>query len=382
MNIRMADHPSMHTAADFDMSEYSQRFEVKIKKQGIPFIPYDHDVFYIEKEYNKAVNDEILRYYDVLMNLDSDHHLIYFPKVNEIATQEWLPYLYPAYDSIGSPHEIRPFDWRALRQSMLDNCEDPSQLTGGFLRYQGREDDVWCYFWYFRFIDPARRGVCRQADDYFASARPIVPLYNIDHFPGGFRDANEVYWHLYERNNPDFADGEFPEEYKHIALEIRSRLDRLRQAGVSEYAIRKMLGGAPIKLSRLLVTTDYRIILPDYNGLEIAMSTLSKVVYFFYLKHPEGVMFKQLVDYRAEMTAIYKTISNRESPDDMERSIQLMTDSTNNSINEKCSRIQTAFLSNFDMLIAKNYIITGERATPKKIILDRSLVSYAEGCQL
>ena len=85
-------------------------------------------------------------------------------------------------------------------------------------------------------------------------------------------------------------------------------------------------------------------------------------------------MFKNLPDYRDELIAIYKKVSGRDNMEDMEKSINDVVNPTLNSINEKCSRIREAFIKHLEGLIAQNYFITGGRATPKKIILDRSLL--------
>lgn len=126
------------------------------------------------------------------------------------------------------------------------------------------------------------------------------------------------------------------------------------------------------RLSRLVVTKDYRILLPDYYNLEIKMEPLVKAVYFLFLKHPEGIMFKHLPDYREELTQIYM----RMKPNGMnERTLQSIEDVTNpllNSINEKCARIRGAF--QFDDRVAKHYYVDGLRGEPKKIALPRDLV--------
>ncbi len=82
-----------------------------------------------------------------------------------------------------------------------------------------------------------------------------------------------------------------------LADEIRQRIEQLRLMGVSEFVIRKMIDLPEPKLSRLVITQDYRIVLLNYNNMEITMPTLSKVVYFFYLRHPEGLSFKELADH-------------------------------------------------------------------------------------
>ncbi len=159
-----------------------------------------------------------------------------------------------------------------------------------------------------------------------------------------------------------------------LADEIRQRIEEMRSIGVSDFVIKKLIALPDPKLSTLRITKDYGIFLPDYNDMEISLPTLSKVVYFFFLRHPEGLRFKELVDYRGELLRIYCRISKREDLDKMEQSIDELVDSTRNSINEKCSRIRAAFVSRFSDDLAKNYYITGSSGQAKYIPLDRSLV--------
>ncbi len=159
-----------------------------------------------------------------------------------------------------------------------------------------------------------------------------------------------------------------------LADEIRQRIEEMRSIGVSDFVIKKLIALPDPKLSTLRITKDYGIFLPDYNDMEISLPTLSKVVYFFFLRHPEGLRFKELVDYREELLQIYYRISNRDDSVKMVQSIDDLVDSTRNSINEKCSRIRSAFVSRFSDDLAKNYYITGRSGEAKYIPLDRSLV--------
>lgn len=104
------------------------------------------------------------------------------------------------------------------------------------------------------------------------------------------------------------------------------------------------------------------------------MHPLPKAVYLLFLLHPEGILFKYLIDYRDELIQIYKKVSGREDIKQMEQSIHNVVNPSLNSINEKCSRIKEAFVKHFDDSIAQHYYITGGKATPKKIILNRELV--------
>ena len=159
-----------------------------------------------------------------------------------------------------------------------------------------------------------------------------------------------------------------------LADEIWDRIEEMHSIGVSDFVIKKLITLPDPKLSTLRITKDYRIILPDYNDMEISLPTLSKVVYFFYLRHPKGLRFKELVDHREELLQIYCRISNRDDSAKMKQSIDDLVDSTSNSINEKCSRIRAAFVSRFSDDLAKDYYITGRSSEAKHIPLDRGLV--------
>jgi hypothetical protein len=106
------------------------------------------------------------------------------------------------------------------------------------------------------------------------------------------------------------------------------------------------------------------------------MEPLVKAVYLLFLKHPEGILFKGLKDYREELLDIYKKLKPMGLN---KRTIQSIEDVTNpllNSINEKCARIRSAFVKEFDESLAKNYFVTGERGEAKKIALPRDLVNW------
>ena len=124
------------------------------------------------------------------------------------------------------------------------------------------------------------------------------------------------------------------------------------------------------------ITKEFRIILPDYNDMEIKMEPLVKAVYLLFLKHPEGILFKHLPEYRNELTLIYEKLR----PSGLtERAMQSIEDVTNpmlNSINEKCARIRAAFICQFDEYMAKSYYIDGPRGEAKMIALPRDLVVW------
>lgn len=157
--------------------------------------------------------------------------------------------------------------------------------------------------------------------------------------------------------------------------EIRERIAKLRQRGIAEYILEQLIH-PDNRLSRLIITKDYRIVLPDYQNIEIKMEPLVKAVYLLFLKHPEGIAFKCLPDYREELTQIYVRLRPAGLTGRAIQSIEDVTNPLLNSINEKCARIRGAFLGEFDDYMAKSYYIDGKRGETKKIALPRDLVVW------
>lgn len=175
--------------------------------------------------------------------------------------------------------------------------------------------------------------------------------------------------------NREECRAQLPEEdVEAVMSEVQILVERLRQSGVGEWALQALFQPTQ-KLSRLHVRYG-RIFLPDYNNVEIKMPPLSKAIYLLYLRHPEGIKFSYLPEYRRELLSMYELISGRDNREDIRRSIDDVTDPTRNSINEKCSRIKQAFLRVFDDSIARNYYITGERGEAKKILLPQDMIVW------
>lgn len=155
------------------------------------------------------------------------------------------------------------------------------------------------------------------------------------------------------------------------------RVQKIRAKGMNEWTFRGLFK-TKAQLSRLVITKDYRILLPEYNDIEIKMEPLIKAVYLLFLKHPNGIAFKELADYREELLDIYKTLKPMGLSNRTIQSIEDVTNPLLNSINEKCARIRSAFVKEFDEGLAKNYFVTGERGEAKKISLPRDLVIWEE----
>jgi len=173
------------------------------------------------------------------------------------------------------------------------------------------------------------------------------------------------------------------EELRQKAMKIRDEIAALQRANGINVLV-EILGEdvlsslkqlqTPI-LSPLVVTDDFKIILPKYQNQEVKMTTLPKVLYFFFLRHPEGTRLKELDKHKSELTEIYKTISNRLNFNTMNKSIEDLCDPLSNSINEKLSSINKAFNDLMIEDLARHYVPIGPRGKIKKIMLDQELIT-------
>ena len=90
----------------------------------------------------------------------------------------------------------------------------------------------------------------------------------------------------------------------------------------------------------------------------LELSPINKALYIFFLNHEEGVEFKCLSDYREELIALYRKVGNRVSDDIICESIERLVNPLDNSINEKCARIKSAFAKCMDSYQLNYYAIS------------------------
>ena len=157
-----------------------------------------------------------------------------------------------------------------------------------------------------------------------------------------------------------------------VKSKVKELVKFLRKNNVTEEKIMQLVRPEK-RLSRLVVTEDYRILLPDYEA-EVKLEPIHKAVYLLFLRHAEGIRFKELPDYREELAEIYHSMKRKtQAKKKVERSIMDVTDPLNHSIIEKCARIKNAFQQ---ITPHEEYIITGEKGEVRRIMLDRNLVEW------
>lgn len=151
------------------------------------------------------------------------------------------------------------------------------------------------------------------------------------------------------------------------AQELKRLISQLQAEGRNDLLLKAI--GVPLleelrieaakgKLSRLVITKDYRFILADYNNKEVELQPVHKAVYMLFLAHPEGIEFKKLADYREELTRYYMATAKLMDKEKILEGVDHLVNPLDNAINEKCSRIKKVFLNMMDEYTASYYIIS------------------------
>lgn len=142
-------------------------------------------------------------------------------------------------------------------------------------------------------------------------------------------------------------------------LEAEGRRDLLLRAIGVPLLEELRIEAAKSKLSRLMITSDYRFFLVDMGNREIELQPVHKAVYLLFLAHPEGIEFKRLSDYREELTRYYMATAKLMDKEKIIEGVDHLVNPLDNAIHEKCSRIKKVFLEIMDEYTASYYIISG-----------------------
>ena len=151
-----------------------------------------------------------------------------------------------------------------------------------------------------------------------------------------------------------------------MALEVKRLTEQLVVLGRNDLILKAIgvsvleqlrIEAAREKLSRLVITEDYRFVLADYNK-EVELQPVHKAVYLLFLNHPEGIEFKRLAEHRQELLDLYMKTARCMDKEKIEESVDKLVNPLDNAINEKCSRIKKVFLDLMDEYRANYYIIS------------------------
>ena len=356
----------------------------------LPFEPQKEQIIYVENEYSKPVNSYILSNYEAIKVCFKKKGLefIYMPKLIErVKSPEFIMYNAPYAEGLRDDvtfssdfmlqFMVHPENKKAFPPSLIYYC--PQKTLNNYpeanTSYRGIALDSESNYRKTKNLSNVLTEIIGDTGGIWNWLDNDIRLYNEDLDNESFYETPMVCEEpvLYRSDEDD-------EPYESEILmklgDARSLIDELKAMGVSEYVLLKLIYGEE-KPSRLHITKDYRIFLPDFSNMEIELRPLPKILFLLYLKHPEGIYFKDLSDYKDELLQYYKAIrGGLFSLTDAKSKIERLTDSTDNSRNEKCTAIKNAFVNKIKERLARNYYIVGERAERRKITLPREMVIW------
>ncbi len=391
----------------------------RVTVDNLPFNPVRGQVIYVDSDNNKRINSFIVSNYDWLRSMFRENGLefCYLPLLGEELISYHAPYLsdkqrqdlLQSVPSIASLIEVQS---PSLLYALDDEGDGELRLLPINARWYNKLDKV-----FTALADSIRKDLAshyptpRHED---VVSEPTIryslsedgPDYKKTHssdiryslsedspdiesdirfsLSGRKHDTEQseevakgpnVRFH-YERREVS-ADDLFDAESEALISEIKKHIEALRNKGINTMFLHSIIDEGE-RLSSLLITKDYRIFLPEYQNREIIMPALPKAVFILFLKHPEGIRFKDLADYHDELLSIYRAMNPIGGTQRQLQSIQAVTNPMSNSINEKCAQIREAFIKHFDDSLAKNYYITGKKGKPKRIALAPSLVVWEQ----
>ena len=351
--------------------------EDKRIKLPVPFLQ-DETILYVDSRIGTShlfieehLKELVSRFEDI------GYTFLFLPYLVGELSPDILHYMFPGQKDI------------LLAEDMYQEIQDLAHLGDktGFLY---RQDDLT----FFRVIPEAPfEAISAAVDDFISylnlsqvkessSIRfRIAPKKDEDLFSLGIGGESEILDEM-ELPEPCGSDIRFSITKREDSLEPRiqsiiEEWERLADKfGITIQDLEVILG-YKVKLSRMYITTSNRIYLADMEGRpEVKLDDLTKALYFFYLKHPQGAAFKELQSFEKEILHLYMGITGRDDLDGIKKSVSSLVSPYSDGRNSCVSRIKKAFRDIVGDHIAKNYYIDGQYAGVRKDSIDRDLVIW------
>lgn len=134
------------------------------------------------------------------------------------------------------------------------------------------------------------------------------------------------------------------------------------------------------KLSRIYVGPQNKLILADYDNIEIELRPIEMAFYVLFLKHPEGINFKDLFDHKDELWRYYKHATVTDDQERMKTTMERLIDPFSGSADQHRSRIARAINEAVDGRLtpelARFYKLEGAKGEDKKIMIPQDKIVW------
>lgn len=135
---------------------------------------------------------------------------------------------------------------------------------------------------------------------------------------------------------------------------IESSRDLIR-AGLSIQMIR-ILAQAENELSTLQITEDYRILLPEFNNMEIPLKPLQKAMFIVFQNYPDGVSKADMPGMKDEIYNIYRKTTDKWNIFKLKNNVKALGDEELTTFEDKIHAMRRQFLARLDETIACHYL--------------------------
>lgn len=184
----------------------------------------------------------------------------------------------------------------------------------------------------------------------------------------------------------DLIQDEEKDEVKKLERERKRALERIKRDIVNYIAhyhddpkdlIAELLRGKVVvgQPGRVLVNGDLKIVLPEYDEMEIQMPAMCRTLYILFLKQRKlgngGIVLRNMDEFHDEIIGIYSMVKPGASEVRVKRSVDNLCDPFGESLNQMISRINRCIKNVItDKELAKQYTITGTKGEEYGIALE------------
>lgn len=190
---------------------------------------------------------------------------------------------------------------------------------------------------------------------------------------------------MIEDLKPDLLQEEGDEIWQ-MERERRASLRRIRREIINYVAqyhedpkelLQELLHGKVIvgQPGRVLVNGDMKIVLPEYDEMEIEMPAMCRTLYILFMKLRKqgdgGLVLRNIDEYREEILDIYGLVKPGANDQRVRKTVENLCNPFSDSLNQMISRTNRCVRSVIlDKELAKQYIIAGNRGEEYGIALD------------
>ena len=186
-----------------------------------------------------------------------------------------------------------------------------------------------------------------------------------------------------ERPERDLLQEKESDEVLELERERKQALERIKREIINYIAhyhedpkdlMAQLLRGKVVvgQPGRVLVNGDMKIVLPEYDEMEIEMPAMCCTIYILFMKNRKqgnaGIVLKNIDDFKDDILDIYSLVKPGANDRRVAQSVNNICDPFSDSLNQTISRVNRCIKNVItDKELAKAYMITGNKGEPYSI---------------